>query len=72
MITAAKLAPGSSRDGRRPTTSDGTGGRDTPQPVRTAADLRVEIHPDAAAVDIRGDYQLVNRTGMALRERLTS
>ena len=39
----------------------------TPQPVITDADLRVEIYPDAPAVDMRGSYQLVNRTGVADR-----
>lgn len=36
---------------------------DLPQPVITAADLRVEIYPDEPAVDLRGTYRLVNRTG---------
>jgi hypothetical protein len=35
---------------------------DAPQPAITAADLRVEIYPDQSAVDLRGSYQLVNRT----------
>ena len=35
----------------------------TPQPVIASADLRAEIYPDESAVDIRGTYQLVNRTG---------
>jgi hypothetical protein len=34
-----------------------------PQPVITTAELRVELHPGAPAVDLRGDYRLVNRTG---------
>ena len=34
----------------------------TPQPVITAADLRVEIHPEKPAVDLRGTYRLENRT----------
>lgn len=33
-----------------------------PQPTITRADLRVEIHPDEPAVEIRGSYLLVNRT----------
>ena len=36
---------------------------DVPQPIITAADLRVEIYPDEPAVDLRGTYRLVNRTG---------
>ena len=39
---------------------------DTPQPVITAADLRVEIYPEQPAVDVRGSYRLVNRTGAAI------
>ena len=38
----------------------------TPQPVITAADLRVEIYPYEPAVDLRGSYLLVNRTGVAI------
>jgi cation transport regulator ChaB/ABC-type transport system involved in multi-copper enzyme maturation permease subunit len=38
----------------------------TPQPVITNADLRVEIYPDAPAVDLRGTYQLENRTSVAI------
>jgi ABC-2 type transport system permease protein len=37
-----------------------------PQPVITGADLRVEIYPDRPAVDMRGSYQLVNRTSVAI------
>ena len=37
-----------------------------PQPVITTADLRVEIYPDEPAVDMRGSYQLMNRTGVAI------
>jgi hypothetical protein len=37
-----------------------------PQPVITTADLRVEIYPDEPAVDMRGSYLLVNRTGAAI------
>jgi len=36
---------------------------DAPQPVITAADLRLEIHPREPAADVRGAYRLVNRTG---------
>jgi ABC-2 type transport system permease protein len=39
---------------------------DAPQPVITAADLRFEIYPDEPAVDMRGSYQLVNRSGVAI------
>ncbi|MDQ3689037.1 MAG: hypothetical protein M3406_03195, partial [Chloroflexota bacterium] len=39
---------------------------DSPQPVITAADLRVEIYPDEPAVDMRGTYRLVNQTGVAI------
>lgn len=35
---------------------------DAPQPTITAASLRVEIHPETPAVDLRGTYRLVNRT----------
>jgi hypothetical protein len=38
----------------------------TPQPIITAADLRVEIYPDAPGVDMRGSYRLANRTGAAI------
>ncbi|HEY9422134.1 MAG TPA: M1 family aminopeptidase, partial [Thermoanaerobaculia bacterium] len=37
-----------------------------PQPLLVAADLRLEIHPDEPAVDMRGGYRLVNRTGAAI------
>lgn len=37
-----------------------------PQPTITAARLRVEIHPDAPAVDVRGTYRLVNRTALPI------
>ncbi|HEY4639816.1 MAG TPA: hypothetical protein VII75_00600, partial [Thermoanaerobaculia bacterium] len=36
--------------------------RDLPQPVVTAADLRIEIYPEQTAVDMSGTYRLVNRT----------
>jgi ABC-2 type transport system permease protein len=39
---------------------------DLPQPTITHADLRVEIHPEESAVDLRGSYQLVNRTDEAI------
>ena len=39
---------------------------DLPQPTITDADLRVEIYPDEPAVDLRGSYQLVNRTADAV------
>jgi len=32
-----------------------------PQPVRTATNLRIEIHPDRRAATMRGSYRLVNR-----------
>lgn len=41
--------------------------RDLPQPVITAADLRFEIYPETYAVEMRGSYQLVNRTGVPIR-----
>lgn len=37
-----------------------------PQPRLTAATLRVEIHPERRAVDIRGTYRLVNRSATAI------
>jgi hypothetical protein len=39
---------------------------DTPQPMLTAVNLRTDIYPDAPAVDMRGTYRLVNRTGVAV------
>ena len=39
---------------------------DAPQPVIVAADLHLELHPDEPAVDMRGSYQLVNHTGVAI------
>ena len=39
---------------------------DAPQPVLTAADLRLEVHPGEPAVDMRGGYRLVNRSGVSL------
>jgi hypothetical protein len=38
----------------------------SPQPVITAADLRIEVYPDVPAVDMRGTYRLVNRTRVAI------
>ncbi|HEV2147654.1 MAG TPA: M1 family aminopeptidase [Longimicrobiaceae bacterium] len=35
---------------------------DAPQPIVTAAELRVEIRPGEGAVDLRGTYHLLNRT----------
>ena len=35
---------------------------DSPQPVITSADLRVEIYPDEPGVDLRGTYNMVNRS----------
>jgi ABC-2 type transport system permease protein len=37
-----------------------------PQPLLTRTNLHVEIYPDQRAVEIRGTYQLVNRTGVAI------
>lgn len=39
---------------------------DASQPTLTAAELRVEIHPDEPGVDLSGSYRLVNRTGAAI------
>jgi ABC-type transport system involved in multi-copper enzyme maturation permease subunit len=39
---------------------------DAPQPTVAAAELRVEIHPEEHAADLRGSYRLVNRTGRAI------
>src|SRR5690606_19070155 len=39
---------------------------DAPQPVVAAADLRVEVYPGEPAVEVRGAYRLVNRTGAAI------
>lgn len=38
----------------------------SPQPVITAAELRVEIYPEQTAVDTRGSFALTNRTGAAI------
>jgi hypothetical protein len=38
-----------------------------PQPVIDGAELRFEIYPEAPAVDMRGSYRLVNRTGVPIR-----
>ena len=37
-----------------------------PQPVPTAVTLRVEIHPERRAVEIRGTYRLVNRSAVPI------
>ena len=39
---------------------------ESPQPVITAADLRIEVYPDEPAADMRGTYRLVNRSGVAV------
>ncbi|HYW11712.1 MAG TPA: hypothetical protein VE871_07125, partial [Longimicrobium sp.] len=36
---------------------------DAPQPSIARADLRLDLHPRRRAADLRGTYQLVNRTG---------
>jgi hypothetical protein len=41
--------------------------RDLPQPVMTAADLRIELYPEQTAVDMSGTYRLINRTGAPIR-----
>lgn len=41
--------------------------KDLPQPVIAGADLRFEIHPEKYAVDMRGSYRLVNRTGVPIQ-----
>jgi ABC-2 type transport system permease protein len=41
--------------------------RNLPQPVIAGADLRFEIYPEQAAVDMRGSYNLVNHTGVTIR-----
>ena len=37
-----------------------------PQPTITAAELRIELHPDEGAAEMRGSYRLVNRSGVVL------
>ena len=37
-----------------------------PQPMIVSANLRFEIHPDEPAAELRGTYQLVNRTDSAI------
>jgi ABC-2 type transport system permease protein len=37
-----------------------------PQPLLTGTKLRVEIYPDRRAVEIRGTYHLVNRSGVSI------
>lgn len=40
--------------------------RDLPQPIISGASLRFELYPEQYAVDARGSYELVNRTGAAI------
>lgn len=40
--------------------------KDLPQPVIAGAELRFEIYPEKYAVDMRGAYKLVNRTGVPI------
>jgi hypothetical protein len=40
--------------------------RNLPQPTITAAELRFEIYPEKHALDARGSYALVNRTGVPI------
>jgi hypothetical protein len=40
--------------------------RDLPQPVIAGANLRFEIYPEKYALDMRGSYELVNRTSSAI------
>lgn len=40
--------------------------RDLPQPEITAADLRIELYPERPALDMRGSYRLVNRSGVVI------
>jgi hypothetical protein len=37
-----------------------------PQPLLTGTSLRVELFPDRRSVEIRGTYQLVNRSGVSI------
>ena len=37
-----------------------------PQPELTGTSLRVEIHPEERAAEVRGSYRLENRTGVAI------
>lgn len=41
--------------------------RDLPQPVITAADLRLELYPEETGVDMSGTYRLMNKTGAPIR-----
>ena len=41
--------------------------KDLPQPVIAGAELRFEIYPEAAALESRGSYRLVNQTGVPIR-----
>lgn len=40
--------------------------RDLPQPVIASANLRFEIYPETYGLDMRGSYELVNRTAVAI------
>ncbi|HKR65880.1 MAG TPA: hypothetical protein VJZ00_19270, partial [Thermoanaerobaculia bacterium] len=40
--------------------------RNLPQPVIAGANLRFEIYPEKYALDMRGSYELVNRTGATI------
>jgi len=42
--------------------------RDLPQPVITAADLRIEIYPEHTRADMSGSYQLINKTAAPIRD----
>jgi ABC-2 type transport system permease protein len=39
---------------------------DVPQPTLSRVEIRVEIHPEERAVDLRGTYHLVNRASQAI------
>jgi len=41
--------------------------RNLPQPVIDGAQLRFELYPETPALDVRGSYRLVNRTGVPIR-----
>jgi ABC-2 type transport system permease protein len=41
--------------------------RNLPQPVIDGAQLRFELYPETPALDVRGSYRLVNRTGAPIR-----
>jgi ABC-2 type transport system permease protein len=40
--------------------------RNLPQPIISGANLRFEIYPEKYALDMRGSYELVNRTGAVI------